>query len=102
MDATLIIRRIDGKELLHDKRDRRNFAEVLSYLPANDADTRHFVAGCRAVAYRIDMQPFKATVSLRIYEGTAKQCAEHICRYFDVYLRLRYSLTGGQTRYMIV
>ena len=102
MEATLIIRRIDGSELLHDERDRRNFCEVLSYLPANDADTRHFVAGCRAVAFRIDMQPYKATIKLRIYEGTVQKCGEHICHNFDVYLHLRYSLTGAQTRYSIV
>ena len=102
MEATLIIRRIDGSELFRDVRDIRNFSEVLSYLPAADADTRQFVPDCRAVAYRFETQAYKAVVHLRIYEGTDQRCGYHICHYYDVYLHFRYSLEGRQTEFFIV
>ena len=100
-EATIIIRRIDGSELFRDARDCQNFREVLAFLPG-DFDDDIFLDGCVAMAYHFEMQPFKAVVHLRITAGTPQQCGEHICRFYDYHLRLRYDLTGSQTRYTVV
>ena len=97
---TLIIRRIDGSELFRDDRDYRNFREALSYLPGEDG-LEWLTDGCRAVAEYCEMKPFKAVVRVRLYLGTAQQCGELICSMYDYHLRLRYSLTGRQTTFII-
>lgn len=97
---TLIIRRIDGGELFHDDRDMRNFREALSYLPGEEG-LEWLTDGCRAVAYQFQMKPYKAIVRLRIYQGTPAACGQLICSMYDYHLRLRYSLTGRQTMYII-
>ena len=101
MEATIIIRRIDGSELFRDNRDYQNFREVLAFLPG-DFSEDIFLDGCIATADRFETLPFKATVHLRITAGTPQQCGEHICRFYDYYLRLRYNLEGSQTRYSVV
>lgn len=101
MDATLIIRQTDGSELFLDEKDYRNFSEVLAFLPG-DFSEDIFLDGCIATAYHFEMLPFKATVHLRITAGTPQQCGEHICKFYDYYLRLRYDLTGRQTEYRII
>ena len=101
MKATLIIRRMDGEKLFNDNKDCQNFREVLAFLPG-DFDDDIFLDGCVATAYHFDMLPYKATVNLRIDAGTPQQCGEHICKFYDYYLRLRYDLTGNQTQYYIV
>ena len=96
MATVLIIRRIDGSRLFLDARDERAFREALSYLPGDD-DLQ--CQGCVAVAERFQMLPFKAIVHLRIYEGDLKRIGQFICHCYDCHLRLRYSLTGQQTRW---
>lgn len=101
MDATLIIRRTDGSQLFLDEKDYRNFREVLAFLPG-DYSEDIFLDGCIATAYHFETLPFKATVHLRITAGTPQQCGDHICRFFDYYLRLRYDLHGSLTQYRII
>ena len=101
MDATLIIRMEDGSQLFRSEKDYTNFREVLSFLPG-DFSEDIFLDGCIATAYHFEMLPFRATVHLRITAGTAQQCGEHICRFFDYYLRLRYDLRGSLTQYRII
>lgn len=101
MDATLIIRMADGSQLFRSEKDYTNFREVLSFLPGGFSEDI-FLDGCIATAYHFEMLPFKAIVYLRITAGTAKQCGEHICRFFDYYLRLHYDLRGSLTQYRII
>ena len=97
----MIIRRCDGNELFRDARDYTNFREVLAFLPG-DFSEDIFLDGCIATADHFEMLPYKATVHLRITSGTPQQCGEHICRFYDYYLRLRYNLEGSQTRYSVI
>ena len=97
---TLVFRRTDGSELFRDDRDCQHFREALSYLPGEDG-LEWLTDGCRAVAERFQMLPFKAIVELRIYQGTPADCAQLICSMYDYHLRLRYELTGRQTMYII-
>ena len=97
---TLVFRRTDGSELFRDDRDCQHFREALSYLPGEDG-LEWLTDGCRAVAEYCEMKPFKAVVRVRLYLGTAEQCAQLICSMYDYHLRLRYSLTGRQTQFSV-
>ena len=98
---TIVIRRTDGSELFRDDIDCQHFREALSYLPGEDG-LEWLTDGCRAVAEYCEMKPFKAVVRVRLYLGTAEQCAQLICSMYDYHLRLRYDLHGSLTQYRII
>ena len=91
--ATVIITRKDGGYLFADDDDQRHFCEVAAYIP-QDADVAMTLMQRVAVAEQMELQPQKAIVYLRLYEGTAIHCAEYLCKFYAYHLRLRYHLEG--------
>ena len=98
--ATITIRGRNGHMLFFDEGDEKVFVWACSLLPHHMRNDLRTYERCGIVRHLI-VERDHATLEVELWEWTAEQIADFLCKTYDSYFRRRYEREGKISEYEI-